>query len=375
MEMNKKKTVAIAFAVVCVIAFCGLAPSPLLQSMSPTSKSTLQSTRQDPSPSTSQPTPEEIPQTTQGTTQPEPSQNPPEGASQDPSQSLQQPTPEPTPPSVVQSANRTLEEAVGNAISYVARTREPLCLLMLNVMYRRFGITEFANSLQRFDEEVANSQENARVLLLFRRMADYSNNVPPDFFFEVTEDGDKITIPALYSDRKNLSDDYMLNLEHAANSGGYMTTHALLATIWLQENHCKLPISNDFAESLYYANARLIGNGSVVNDLTLEAAAFLYLAGQGRRVDDAFVRRVIATQNYDGGWSAVDDTPSLWLSSVLGLMLLLHVEFPAASYPPMLATATSYDGVCLNPLVVCSVAVLLFEARKVKLKAFVVKYQ
>jgi hypothetical protein len=56
-------------------------------------------------------------------------------------------------------------------------------------------------------------------------------------------------------------------------------------------------------------------------------------------------------------------------------MLLLHVEFPAASYPPMLATATSYDGVCLNPLVVCFVAVLLFEARKVKLKAFVVKYQ
>jgi hypothetical protein len=213
------------------------------------------------------------------------------------------------------------------------------------------------------------------VLLLFRRMADYSNNVPPDFFFEVTEDGDKITIPALYSDRKNLSDDYMLNLEHAANSGGYMTTHALLATIWLQENHCKLPISNDFAESLYYANARLIGNGSVVNDLTLEAAAFLYLAGQGRRVDDAFVRRVIATQNYDGGWSALNDTPSRWHSSVFGLMLLLHVEFPAASYPPMLATATSYAGVCLNPLVVCSIAVLLFEARKVKLKAFVVKYQ
>jgi hypothetical protein len=362
-------------AVVCVIAFFGLVLPPLLQPMSPTSKSTLQSTQQNPSSSTSQLTPEATPQTKQGTTQPEPSQNPPESASQNPSQSLPQTTPEPTPPSVVQSTNRTLEEAVGNAISYVARTQEPLCLLMLNVMYRRFGITEFANSLQRFDEELSNNPENARVLLLFRRMADYSNDVPPDFFFAVTEDVDQITIPALYSDRRNLPDDYMSKLDHAANSGGYLTTHALLATIWLQENHCELPISNDFAESLYYANTRIVGNGSVVNDLQIEAAAFLYLAGQGRRVDDAFVQRVIATQNYDGGWSALNDTPSFWHTSVLGLMLLLHVEFPAASYPPMLATATSYDSMCLNPLVVCSVAVLLFEARKVKLKAFVAKYQ
>ena len=342
--------------------------------MSPISESTLQSTQQNPSPSTSQLTPEATPQTKQGTTQPEPSQNPPKGASQN--LSHQQPTPEPTPPSVAQSTNRTLEEAVGNATSFMTRTPEPLCLLMLNVMYRRFGITEFANSLQRFDEELANNPvADARVLLLFRRMADYSNDVPPDFFFAVTEDVDQITIPALYSDRKNLPDNYMSKLDNAANSGGYLTTHALLATIWLQENHCELPISNDFAESLYCANARLIGNGSVVNDLQIEAAAFLCLAGQGRRVDDAFVRCVIATQNYDGGWSALNDTPSLWHTSVLGLMLLMHVEFPAASYPPMLATATSYDGMCLNPLVVCSVAVLLFEARKVKLKAFVVKYQ
>ena len=344
--------------------------------MSPTSKSTVQSTRQNPSPSTSQLTPEVIPRTTPRTTQPEPSQNPPKGASQNPSQSLQQPTLEPTPPSAVQSTNRTLEEAVGNATSYLAQTPEPYALLMLNVMYRRFGITEFADSLQHYDQVLTNNPDNA-LLLLFRRIADYSNNVPTDYISAVTADIDKITVPALYSDRENLPDNYMSELEDAANSGGYLLTHALLATIWLQENYCELPISNDFAESLYYANARLIGTDSVVNDLQLEAAAFLYLAGQGRRVDDAFVRRVIATQNYDGGWSASSDTPdgSYWHTSVLGLMLLLHVEFPAASYPPILANAINYDGVCLNPLVVCSVAVLLFEARKVKLKAFVVKHQ
>jgi hypothetical protein len=80
----------------------------------------------------------------------------------------------------------------------------------------------------------------------------------------------------------------------------------------------------------------------VVNDLELEAAAFLYEAGQGALVDHAFVERVIATQNYDGGWLGSSDKQgdSDWHTTVLALLLLLHVEFPANSYPPMLAPAS-----------------------------------
>jgi len=49
-------------------------------------------------------------------------------------------------------------------------------------------------------------------------------------------------------------------------------------------------------------------------------------------------------------------------------MLLLHVEFPVTSYPPMLALATSYDGIGLNPMTVCSIAVVLFVFVNVKKK-------
>jgi hypothetical protein len=81
----------------------------------------------------------------------------------------------------------------------------------------------------------------------------------------------------------------------------------------------------------------------VVEDIELEAAAFLYLAGQGSRVDNAFVERVIAIQNYDGGWPDtrynLDDSD--WHSTILGLLLLLHVEYPADSYPPVLAPTSS----------------------------------
>ncbi|MCJ7762893.1 hypothetical protein MUP38_05510, partial [Candidatus Bathyarchaeota archaeon] len=71
----------------------------------------------------------------------------------------------------------------------------------------------------------------------------------------------------------------------------------------------------------------------------LEAAAFLYLAGQGALVNDAFIDRVIAVQNYDGGWllSSNNSGSSDWHPAILGLFLLLQREYPADSYPPMLA--------------------------------------
>ena len=72
-----------------------------------------------------------------------------------------------------------------------------------------------------------------------------------------------------------------------------------------------------------------------INDLKLEAAAFLCMARESRRVDLAFVRRVIAIQNDDGGWGRPDEgagnpDESSWHSAILALMVLLHVSFSGA---------------------------------------------
>ena len=90
---------------------------------------------------------------------------------------------------------------------------------------------------------------------------------------------------------------------------------------------------------MYNANAALINDDSVVLDLELEAAAFLCLAGQSTLVDPVFVDRVVAAQNYDGGWlfSSNNSGVSNWHPSVLALIFLLHLEHPSDSYPPMLA--------------------------------------
>lgn len=233
---------------------------------------------------------------------------------------------------------RTLERAVTNAINFFKDSREPYALIWLDVMHRRFGISEFADALQRYDQVLAGNPSDAPLLRVFRRIADHNNTLQNGDLQVVSAEVDLITVPALYCDRQALSADYPLLLETEANKGGYMLTHVLLALIWIQENGCEAPVSGDFIENVYHATAALINNDSVVEDVELEAAAFLYLAGQGKLVSNAFVEHVIAAQHDDGGWALYLDKPneSDWHPTVLGLLILLHVEYPAESYPPVL---------------------------------------
>ncbi len=232
-----------------------------------------------------------------------------------------------------------LQHAVASAIDFLEGARDPDALLLLDVVHRRFGIAAFADALQRYDQVVVEGWREAALLRLFRRIADYDNPLGPGDLEAVFIDIDRLTVPALYCDRLGLPPNYTAMLDEAVRSGRYLLTHALLACIWIQENGCEVPMPDGFIEDVYRANAALIGDDPVVDDLELEAAALLYLAGQGALVDHAFVERVIAVQNYDGGWLPSSDTPgeSHWHATVLGLLLLLHVEYPSDSYPPMLA--------------------------------------
>jgi hypothetical protein len=216
-------------------------------------------------------------------------------------------------------------------------------LLLLDVAHRRFGITEFANALQYYDQILAMSQDKAPLMRLFRRIADHNNPLQTWDLEAVSEDVDYLTIPALYCDQLGLPNNYQSMLKHAMDVGDYMLTHALLACIWIQENGCEVPLPDSSIENIYNANAALINDDAVVGDRELEAATFLYLAGQGALVNPAFINRVIAAQNYDGGWLFSSNTSgdSNWHPTVLALLLLLHIEYPADSYPPMLAPASS----------------------------------
>jgi hypothetical protein len=261
-------------------------------------------------------------------------------------QSTPQNTPQPTQPTPTTSPDPTkentddkLEVAITNAINYIAQTQESYALLMLNVIYRQFGITEFKDTLQRYDEILSSCPQPP--LKVFRRIANYNNTIDKTDLNAVVDEIDSITVRALYADQWSLPDNYPFVLINAKDSGGYMMTHALLATIWLQENKCNISLPDNFIKTLYYDTAALTETGLPVTDVALEAAAFLYEADQGNLVNPNFAENVVATQNPDGGWSLSSDTPSGsdWHPTVLALMMLLHIAHPAESYPPMLAPA------------------------------------
>jgi hypothetical protein len=227
--------------------------------------------------------------------------------------------------------------AVANAIDFIDRTREPYGLLFMDLMHRRFKVPQFADALKRYDEVLAERPKEAPLLRVLRRIGDANNPLRPDDWEHVQIHTDRILVSALYCDRLGLPPSFAEALGKGVRAGGYHATHALLAWVWIQDNRCELALPDGLVEEMYRTVAALIGDRpAMVNDLKLEAAAFLCLARQGARVDPGFIRHVVSIQRADGGWGTPDkpnpDRPdeSSWHSTILALLLLLHVEFPRA---------------------------------------------
>jgi hypothetical protein len=229
-----------------------------------------------------------------------------------------------------------LKGTVANAIAFLHKAREPHALLFMSLMHRRFGIPEFADASQRYDEVLKEHPDRAPVLRVFRRMFDADNPIALEDWERVTIPTDRLLVSALYCDRLGLPESFGEALGRAVGQGRYAATHALLAWIWVQENRCALALPDGFLDRMFGAVAAIIDEDpTTVNDIKLEAAAFLCLARQAARVDLSFVRRVVAFRNPDGGWGvpaegAGQPDESSWHSTILALMILLHVRFPEA---------------------------------------------
>jgi hypothetical protein len=170
-------------------------------------------------------------------------------------------------------------------------------------------------------------------------MLDANNLIQLEDWEHVKLQTDRLLVSALYCDRLGLPESFAEVLARAVSQGKYAATHALLAWVWIQENRCPLAVQAGFFEDMCGAVARIIDEDPTsVNDMKLEAGAFLCLAHQVHRVDLGFVRRVVAFRNEDGGWGrpvegAGNPGGSSWHSTILALMILLHVRFPAPGRP------------------------------------------
>jgi hypothetical protein len=230
-----------------------------------------------------------------------------------------------------------VKTVVANAIAFLQKTREPHALLFMGLIHRRFGIQEFANAPALYDEVLPEHPKRAPVLRVYRRMFDARNPIQLEDWEHVTIQTDRLLVSALYCDRLGLPESFAEALGRAVSQGRYAATHALLAWVWVQENRCPLAVPEGFLDKMYGTVAAIIDEDpTTVNDIKLEAGAFLCLAHQVGRVDLGFVRRVIAFRNDDGGWGrpiegAGKPDESSWHSTILALMILLHVRFPQAN--------------------------------------------
>ena len=218
--------------------------------------------------------------------------------------------------------------AAANAINFFEDCREPLALLWLDVMHRRFGTQQFATALQRFDRVLTEQPKELARLRVFRRMADYNNPLQPEDWEALTQPSDRLLVSALYCDRLGLPASFADWLDKAAKLGGYYLPHVLLTLVWVKENGVELALPDGFIDDIYAANAAICNNNPMeVSDLKLEAGAFLCLAGQGPMVDARFIESIVLAQNDDGGWGPRDaQGNSDWHASILGLLLLLHLD-------------------------------------------------
>ncbi len=234
---------------------------------------------------------------------------------------------------LISSVQKNYSMPVLNAINFLRKSTVPEALLWFDVMHRRFGIEVFADSVRRFNEVMFWYPEQSNVDL-FSRIVNYNRSINAAELERVTDELDSITLPALYCDRLDFPTNYSTLLQKGLDNGGYPLTHVLLAWIWIQENGGEIELPDGFIDRMYHANAALINNDSTITDLEMEAAAFLCLAGKKELIDDSFFDWVIASQAIDGSWGE----KYCWHTTVLGLLFLLHMEFPCDNYPPILVS-------------------------------------
>lgn len=171
---------------------------------------------------------------------------------------------------------------------------------------------------------------------LLARLEDQSAPPPePDGGTEhVTSD---LLALALHCDQRPTPAGYATQLRSVAADGGYGTTHALLATVWMEELGCPPPEAS-LRRELEDRVGSALASASVVNDLELERSAFLLHAGRADLIPPDWASRVEAAQLTDGGWGQKGpDSERSWHATGLAVWTLAGLASPGSRIPMLRA--------------------------------------
>lgn len=264
--------------------------------------------------------------------------------------SITAPLPEPargdrSRPGVDARSSRPLDAALDGAVGWLERAMEDAwaadAAALIAYLARVFDeprLRALAQSaLARADAAVAARQGLTRP---FYRLIDPGARASADEVRGVVGLTGSVTAQALHCDRLPLAPGFWPALQRLASGGGYASTHAVLASVWLQENGCevdarRLAVSRDEAVRKL---VELLDGATAPTDLRAEALAMLNYVGQPALAGARHVAALLDVQRDDGGWAlAVDRDASHPHTTALALWVLLEARHPQRTRAPMIS--------------------------------------
>lgn len=229
-----------------------------------------------------------------------------------------------------------LDGAISDAIAWLSRALDnewPADVAaLLGFMGRAFdapGLDTLAQkALATADAEAAAKQGLTRP---FYRLLDPGARPAEAELRAVTGLTGGVTAQALHCDWLPLAPAFWSELDRLAAGGGYGLTHAMLASVWIEENACKadparlVQLRADGSRRL----VELLDRGRGPTDLQVEALAMLFYAGQRVNVQPRHVDALLALRRADGGWALDGDrSASHPHTTALALWVLLEARYP-----------------------------------------------
>jgi hypothetical protein len=238
--------------------------------------------------------------------------------------------------------------AITEATAYVAAHPDALTddtLAFLAMMQRGYGLAlpyapsdEVEARIMALDFD--GDFDRANALRAYRRVYDATYEIGDNEFSSLSG-LDAITLASVYCHQFALTAGDVAAIAALLDSGGYDTTHALLALLFAIDNNCVLPAS--FDQTLIgdvVVAVHDIATGGAVTDLTIEATTFLAGAGRHDLIDAAWVDRFLDAQQPDGTFKAdPGDAKSSGHTTGLALWLLLQLADPIKVHPGIIAQA------------------------------------
>jgi hypothetical protein len=222
-----------------------------------------------------------------------------------------------------------LQDAIARGIEGAALLSEddPVALLLLDVMHRRYGIEAFSGASARFDELLARWPDPPIDAIAFRRVFDPTQTLTPAELAMIAPGVNEVTVPALHCDTLPQAADYGDRLVADAALGSYELTHVALAMIWITELGCTPPTDAAFYDQVLVDTLALVDTRDGVTDLEIEAAIFGALLGGTAVVDGDVLDAVLDAQLDDGTWPHdPGDRDGIAHTTTLALMLLLELS-------------------------------------------------